>query len=57
VCSVLGTRLSASAHSRALTEEEHRDLLQRLRAVWLGLAREQHMAREPDMQDVFRALI
>jgi hypothetical protein len=57
VCSVLGTPLSASAHSRSLTEAQHRDLLQWLRAVSLGLAREQHMAREPDMQEVFRALI
>ena len=29
---------------------EQRDLLQQVRDVWLGLAREQRMARDPKMQ-------
>ena len=32
------------------TEPEQRDLLQQVRDVWLGLAREQRMARDPEMQ-------
>jgi len=31
-------------------------MLHRLRAVWLGLAREQSMTREPDMQEAIWAL-
>jgi hypothetical protein len=38
------------------TEAIHRDVLQRLRAVWLGLAREQQMARDPEMQEGIEAL-
>jgi hypothetical protein len=33
------------------TDAERRGVLQRLRALWLGLAREPSMAREPDMQE------
>jgi hypothetical protein len=32
------------------TEPEQRHLLQQVREVWLGLARDQRMARDPDMQ-------
>jgi hypothetical protein len=32
------------------TEPEQRDLLQQVREVWLGLAREQRMARDPEME-------
>jgi hypothetical protein len=39
-----------------VTDAEHRDVLQRLRAVWLGLAREQSMARDPEMQEAILAL-
>jgi hypothetical protein len=38
------------------TEAEHRDVLQRLRAVWLGLAREHSLARDPQMQEEIAAL-
>jgi hypothetical protein len=38
------------------TEAEHRDVLQRLRAVWLGLAREQGMAQDPEIQEGIAAL-
>lgn len=38
------------------TDAEHRDVLQQLKAVWLWLAREQSMAREPEMQEDLAAL-
>jgi hypothetical protein len=38
------------------TEADHREALQRLLALWLGLAREQHMARDPEMQAGIAAL-
>jgi hypothetical protein len=39
-----------------VTDAEHRDVLQRLREVWLGLAREQSMVRDPEMQEAISAL-
>jgi hypothetical protein len=38
------------------TEPEQRRLLQQLRSVWLGLARERSMARDPEMQEAIAAL-
>ena len=39
-----------------VTEAEHRDVLQRLRSVWPSLAREQSLARDPEMQEDIAAL-
>jgi hypothetical protein len=38
------------------TDAERRGVLQRLRALWLGLACEPSMARDPDMQESIAAL-
>jgi hypothetical protein len=38
------------------SETEQRHLLQQLRDVWLGLARERSMARDPEMQEAISAL-
>ena len=38
------------------TEKELRRLLQQLKDVWLGLARERSMARDPEVQEAISAL-
>jgi hypothetical protein len=38
------------------TEKEKRHLLQQLKDVWLGLAHERSMARDPEMQEAISAL-
>jgi hypothetical protein len=38
------------------TEAEHREMLQRLRSVWLGLARDESIARDPERQEEIAAL-
>jgi len=37
-------------------DAEHRDVLHRLRAVWLALAREHSIARDPEMKEDIAAL-
>ena len=41
---------------QVVTEADHRNALQRLRSLWLGLAYEQHTARDPEMQESIAAL-
>jgi hypothetical protein len=38
------------------TAADHRELLQQVRTLWLGLAHEQSMARHPEMQESIAAL-
>jgi hypothetical protein len=38
------------------TEPARRHMLERLRSVWLGLAHEQSLARDPEMQESIAAL-
>ena len=49
-CDLLARAAECERALQVATEPEQRDLLQQVRDVWLGLAREQRMARDPKMQ-------
>ena len=49
-CDLLARAAECERALQVVTEPEQRDLLQQVRDVWLGLAREQRMARDPEMQ-------
>jgi hypothetical protein len=52
----LSTRQSASAHYSSRQSQSTGISSKQLRGVWLGLAREQRMVRDPEMQESIAAL-